>query len=365
MSQPNPIPPRPPTLASAFVLSTLALASKTFLRLTTKEWRVDGLPTLLNALRIGHEVKDKGKGRAVEGAVGGDGEEGEGGWRDELARVTGDASLGPRRGVVTICNHNSVVDDPMMWSLMPLSTYMPLANPEHTCRNTRWTLGASDVMFTKPTHAKFFNLGQVIETQRGGGIFQPAVDKAVKLLQDGAWIHIFPEGKVNQVGVNPDGGLLRFKWGVGRIIMDSKTMPEIIPMWISGFDQIMHESRGFPRFIPRPGARVSVTVGKPLTSQIRPLVDAWREMASREAGTLGIGGDWQQDRQGEGLEGDAQRHVRGKGELVDGREKETRIKIVELLQEGVRKLGEEVERREGRFEKRLWSQSTKQAFLEL
>lgn len=47
-------------------------------------------------------------------------------------------------------------------------------------------------------------------------------------------IHIFPEGKVNQHKMNPAGGLFRFKWGVGRIIMDSKIMPEIIPMWISG-----------------------------------------------------------------------------------------------------------------------------------
>jgi monolysocardiolipin acyltransferase len=34
--------------------------------------------------------------------------------------------------------------------------------------------------------------------------------------------------------MNPQGGLFRFKWGVGRIIMDSKVMPEIIPIWISG-----------------------------------------------------------------------------------------------------------------------------------
>jgi monolysocardiolipin acyltransferase len=27
-------------------------------------------------------------------------------------------------------------------------------------------------------------------------------------------IHIFPEGKINQPTINPDGGLFRFKWGV-------------------------------------------------------------------------------------------------------------------------------------------------------
>jgi monolysocardiolipin acyltransferase len=32
-------------------------------------------------------------------------------------------------------------------------------------------------------------------------------------------------------------------------------------MWIEGFDDVMHESRKFPRFLPRPGKRVSVTFG--------------------------------------------------------------------------------------------------------
>lgn len=43
-------------------------------------------------------------------------------------------------------------------------------------------------MFTNRLFSRFFNNGQVIETVRGGGIFQPAVDKAIKLLQDGEWV---------------------------------------------------------------------------------------------------------------------------------------------------------------------------------
>jgi hypothetical protein len=56
-----------------------------------------------------------------------------------------------------VCNHNSVVDDPFvrphllfsfmlkyqMWSMMPLSTYLPFASPTHVSRNTRWTLGGA------------------------------------------------------------------------------------------------------------------------------------------------------------------------------------------------------------------------------
>jgi hypothetical protein len=47
---------------------------------------------------------------------------------------------------------------------------------------------ASDIMFTNPVFSKFFQLGQVIETMRGKGIFQPAIDEAVQLVQDGEWV---------------------------------------------------------------------------------------------------------------------------------------------------------------------------------
>jgi monolysocardiolipin acyltransferase len=36
--------------------------------------------------------------------------------------------------------------------------------------------------------SKFFSLGQVIETVRGGGIFQPAIDDAIRKLGEGEWV---------------------------------------------------------------------------------------------------------------------------------------------------------------------------------
>ena len=81
----------------------------------------------------------------------------------------------------------------------------------------------------------FFRYGQVIETFRGKGIFQPAIDTAIEKLNRGEWvsisaslfqyssftrykIHLFGEGKVNQDSGdfgNPNAGrLLRFKWGM-------------------------------------------------------------------------------------------------------------------------------------------------------
>ena len=82
--------------------------------------------------------------------------------------------------------------------------------------------------------------------------------------------------------------------------METGELPEIIPMWLTGtslrylgscychrsdpgFDQVMHESRGFPRFFPRTGKRISITFGT--SDLVRGRVHALRE--SRSGVTLG------------------------------------------------------------------------------
>lgn len=38
-------------------------------------------------------------------------------------------------------------------------------------------------------------------------------------------------------------------------------MPDIVPIWIEGTQDCMHESRGFPRFLPRVGKNVKIAFG--------------------------------------------------------------------------------------------------------
>ena len=67
----------------------------------------------------------------------------------------------------------------------------------------RWTLGASDIMFTNPyailtsaddrsiarsVFSWFFRNGQVLETFRGKGIYQPSIDTAIAKLDQGEWV---------------------------------------------------------------------------------------------------------------------------------------------------------------------------------
>lgn len=58
-----------------------------------------------------------------------------------------------------------------------------------------------------------------------------------------------------------------FKWGISRLILEPDECPDIVPMWIEGTDGVMHEDRGFPRFIPRINQKVSVTFGEKVDTE--------------------------------------------------------------------------------------------------
>ena len=225
------------------------------------------------------------------------------------------------RGLLTVSNHVSILDDPMVWGVLPLSF-----TAVHLHLNHRWTLGSHDLCFRNRVLSHFFTLGQTLPTHRlkhspHGGIFQPTMTESVKILsridaqrltwspqaaQDASWpwdcvdpfsdvapapayrsfreesraylapsryacnsygwVHIFPEGFIHQ---SKEKTLRYFKWGVSRLILEPVECPVIVPMFIDGTDQVMHESRGFPRFLPRFGKEISVTFGEQVDTELR------------------------------------------------------------------------------------------------
>lgn len=176
--------------------------------------------------------------------------------------------LSSHRGLLTYCNHISVLDEPTIWGTLPPATFR---NPD----TVRWTLGASDIMFTNPLLSRFFRNGQCIETHRGGGIYQKAIDESICKLNEGKWVHLFPEGYVN---VSTSTRLRRFKWGISRMALEAK-LPEVVPIWITGFDRMMPEPRDKPKWLPRFGGDVTITFGEPITDQLEPVVKAIKETA--------------------------------------------------------------------------------------
>ncbi|KAG1715962.1 hypothetical protein ID866_1186 [Astraeus odoratus] len=185
------------------------------------------------------------------------------------------------QGVVTVSNHLSTLDDPVVWGALPARFYLS----PHT---NRWVLGASDIIFTNLVFSAFFHQGQVIETFRGKGVFQPALDTAIDKLNNGHWVHLFSEGAVRQPAsypqINGVTHLPRFKWGIGRILMDTDILPVIIPMWLTGFDKLMPEGRRFPyKFFPKLGVRLGVAFGNPIPPEkITALLnDPWHDRSIR------------------------------------------------------------------------------------
>ncbi|PGG95562.1 hypothetical protein AJ79_09981 [Helicocarpus griseus UAMH5409] len=236
------------------------------------------------------------------------------------------------RGLITVSNHISVMDDPLMWGTIPL-----LNGRAFGSFNRRWAFGSHDICYSNRALSAFFALGQVLPTHRGlhsvyGGLFQPTITQAIRLLSRGpfspephmapasrqqwslqnvcvdpfsevataytttgddshlapsayannsfSWIHIFPEGKVHQA---PHKTMRYFKWGISRLILEASECPDVVPMWIEGTDQVMHENRGFPRFIPRPGKNISITFGDPADSeaQFGDLRKRWQKLKAK------------------------------------------------------------------------------------
>ncbi|CAL3968671.1 unnamed protein product [Diplocarpon coronariae] len=229
---------------------------------------------------------------------------------------------GRDRGLITVSNHVSVVDDPLIWGVLPCRYAF---NPS----NHRFSLGSYDICFQDRFLTAFFNYGQVLPTHRGahsahGGLFQPVMTQAIRLLSSQpfarspsshtvtdealdpfttgsltystngvdsfqapsiypsrrhSWIHIFPEGRVHQ---HPAKSLRYFKWGISRLILESEPLPEIVPIFIDGNQEVMHESRGFPRFLPRVGKKVRIVFGESMDGEevFGELRERWKKLVA-------------------------------------------------------------------------------------
>lgn len=189
-----------------------------------------------------------------------------------------------KRGIITVMNHMSMVDDPFLWGVFPLRMYSKLSR-------IRWGLGADNICFANKPMSWFFSLGKVLSTVRfGRGIFQGSIDASIKLLSDKnqpSWVHVFPEGFILQLHSPHANSMRYFKWGVARMILESDVTPIVVPMFSTGFENITPEDKKMARGKIIPGGygnAINVSMGKAIDDDVIENYRArWRELCKKYA----------------------------------------------------------------------------------
>eukprot|EP00249_Psilotum_nudum_P013812 c24527_g1_i3 orf=263-1192(-) len=177
--------------------------------------------------------------------------------------------------LLTISNHMSTLDDPLMWGLRGLPADPKLG---------RWCLAANDICFTNALFSYFFRLGKCIPITRGAGIYQPHMNEALDRLKEGEWLHTFPEGKVSQ----ENKPICRLKWGVASLIARAAVPPIVLPIAHSGFEKVMPEKYWFGRrpFLPLCFKKISIVVGEPMQFDIPGLKQTAKILTGQASGAL-------------------------------------------------------------------------------
>ncbi|KAH3820762.1 hypothetical protein DPMN_122511 [Dreissena polymorpha] len=157
----------------------------------------------------------------------------------------------PGRGLVTVSNHHSFWDDPLLWGFCPWSSILNLGSP------FRWVPAAKEVCFKSPASTLFYTLGQSIPIVRGDGVYQEAMNQILDKVNTGHKADImFVPGSVNEKKVR-----LRLKWGMSRIIADADVTPIVLPIYHIGLDTISPIKT--PNWL-RVGKTVTIVIGEPV-----------------------------------------------------------------------------------------------------
>ncbi|KAI4327885.1 hypothetical protein L6164_020296 [Bauhinia variegata] len=178
---------------------------------------------------------------------------------DTLIRLV--RSRPPGVPLITVSNHMSTLDDPVMWGFKGF--------PSSDSKLARWVLAAEDICFKNAVYSYFFRLGKCIPITRGGGIYQEHMNEAIERLSDGAWLHTFPEGKVTQ----EDASIRRLKWGTASLIVRAPVTPIVLPIVHHGFQEVMPEKFIFGRRPPVPLCykKINIFIGEPIEFDVPQL----------------------------------------------------------------------------------------------
>ena len=212
---------------------------------------------------------------------------------DKLHRAV--LSRPPGTPLVTVANHNSVLDDPGLLSL--LLPWEARTNP----RRLRWSICTEEICFSKTFPSVWFTLGQAMPVHRGGSIYQKGLASLQEKVNQGHWAQVFAEGRCWQEGGTPlrdasarwctESGrcgppgqkLGALKWGVGKLIANASQPPIVLPFFHLGMPDIVPQdsSNSVVTWGLFSGNLISVEVGDPVAME--DLVEAYRAGAKARA----------------------------------------------------------------------------------
>ncbi|PKA62435.1 N-acylphosphatidylethanolamine synthase [Apostasia shenzhenica] len=184
----------------------------------------------------------------------------------------------PYQPLITVSNHMSTLDDPLMWGFKGF--------PTMNAKLARWVLAAEDICFKNAIYSYLFRLGKCIPITRGAGIYQEYMNEALDILISGGWLHTFPEGKICQESIP----IRRLKWGTASLIVRAPITPIVLPIVHCGFEKVMPEKYKFDRrpFFPLSNKDIKIIIGDPIEFDLQRLKQtaktASNELSSRTSG---------------------------------------------------------------------------------
>ncbi|TYZ57434.1 hypothetical protein PybrP1_003674 [[Pythium] brassicae (nom. inval.)] len=170
--------------------------------------------------------------------------------------------------LITVSNHSATVDDPGVLAAMLPWKYAVFPSLG------RWSLCSQEYSYLKgKAIAALFFGSKTLPVLRGGGIDHEMLEAIFEKVEDGEWVHIFPEGKICQQEVL--GGresprreeIGRLKWGVAKLIARARVRPVVVPFYHHNMERVMPQNaqNQLISMVPTTGNDVSVRVGVPLS----------------------------------------------------------------------------------------------------
>lgn len=149
------------------------------------------------------------------------------------------------RGLLSFSNHVSLFDDPLLISNLGTTNI----------NDVRWIAADHKNFFGNNLKGIIYSGGRCVPIIRGGGLEQPGFDFLIDRLNNGEWVHIFPEGgrsrdKEHRIQKN-------FKIGIGKLMRE--TNPVVMPFYHYG----MHDVLPIGKALPTSGKKVDVYFGEP------------------------------------------------------------------------------------------------------